>query len=154
MIIEQQKYNRSLFIASTIVAALLVIVIFLLVNNVNRKAKVNKHLTALNEQIVEQKENLNQINHHLEEIIDERTKDLQVKNKKLADYSLHLSHQIRGPIATLKGLLNLERDKLIEKEECIKLMNKCVSAIDENIIDMSGMLHESSKAIVIDPEKT
>jgi signal transduction histidine kinase len=147
-IIEQNRYARTLFIASTIVAALLAVVIFLLVNNVNRKAKVNKHLTELNEQISEQKENLNQINHHLEEIIDERTKDLQVKNKKLADYSLHLSHQIRGPIATLKGLLNLERDKLIEQEECIKLMNKCVSDIDENIIDMSGMLHESSKTIV------
>ncbi|MBW4889931.1 tetratricopeptide repeat protein [Mucilaginibacter sp. HMF5004] len=144
-IIAQQKYSRTLFIASSIVAALLAVVIFLLVNNVNRKAKINKHLTELNEQISEQKENLNQINHHLEEIIDERTKDLQVKNKKLADYSLHLSHQIRGPIATLKGLLNLERDKLIEQEECIKLMNKCVSDIDENIIDMSGMLHESSK---------
>ena len=146
--IEEQKYNRSLFFASSIVAALLAVVIFLLVNSVNRKAKVNKHLTELNEQISVQKENLNQINHHLEEIIDERTKDLQVKNKKLADYSLHLSHQIRGPIATLKGLLNLERDKLIEQDECIKLMNKCVSDIDENIIDMSGMLHESSKTVV------
>jgi signal transduction histidine kinase len=147
-IIEQNRYSRTLFIASSIVAALLAIVIFLLVNNVNRKSKINKHLTELNEQISEQKENLNQINHHLEEIIDERTKDLQVKNKKLADYSLHLSHQIRGPIATLKGLLNLERDKLIEQEECIKLMNKCVSDIDENIIDMSGMLHESSKTVI------
>ena len=146
--IEQNKYNLRLFIASSIVACLLAVVIFLLMNNVNRKAKINKHLTELNEQISVQKENLNQINHHLEEIIDERTKDLQVKNKKLADYSLHLSHQIRGPIATLKGLLNLERDRLIEKDECIKLMNKCVSDIDENIIDMSGMLHESSKGVV------
>lgn len=147
--IEQNKYNLRLFIASSIVACLLAVVIFLLMNNVNRKVKINKHLTELNEQISVQKENLNQINHHLEEIIDERTKDLQVKNKKLADdYSLHLSHQIRGPIATLKGLLNLERDRLIEKDECIKLMNKCVSDIDENIIDMSGMLHESSKGVV------
>ncbi len=150
--IEEQRYASTLFIASSIVAALLAVVIFLLINNVNRKAKVNKHLTELNGQISEQKENLNQINHHLEEIIDERTKDLQVKNKKLADYSLHLSHQIRGPIATLKGLLNLERDKLIEQDECIKLMNKCVSDIDENIIDMSGMLHESSKTVIKQPK--
>lgn len=121
------------------------VVIVLLIYNVNRKAKTNKRLTELNAKISEQKENLNQINHHLEEIIDERTKDLQIKNKKLADYSLHLSHQIRGPIATLKGLLNLEKDDLIQQDECIKLMNKCVSEIDDNIIDMSGMLHESAK---------
>lgn len=144
-IIERQKYDRQMFWASALVAGLFLVVIVLLVYNVNRKAKTNKRLTELNAKIFEQKENLNQINHHLEEIIDERTKDLQVKNKKLADYSLHLSHQIRGPIATLKGLLNLEKDDLIGPEECIKLMNKCVSEIDDNIIDMSGMLHESAK---------
>lgn len=142
IILEQQKNDRILFWLSTLIAVLLSFVIILLISYVNRKAKTNKHLTALNQKITEQKENLNQINHHLEEIIDERTKDLQVKNKKLADYSLHLSHQIRGPIATLKGLLNLEKDSLIEPDECLKLMNKCVSEIDDNIIDMSSMLHE------------
>lgn len=147
MLAAQQKRQQILFWSTILVAGLLLVVIFLLISNVNRKAKTNKHLTELNQKITEQKENLNQINHHLEEIIDERTKDLQVKNKKLADYSLHLSHQIRGPIATLKGLLNLEKDKLIEQDECVKLMNKCVSEIDDNIIDMSGMLHESAKKV-------
>ncbi len=146
-IIDQQKYDRKILSASVIMAGLLLVVIVLLVNNVNRKAKTNTRLTELNHKISEQKENLNQINQHLEEIIDERTKDLQMKNKKLADYSLHLSHQIRGPIATLKGLLNLEKDNLIEPEECIKLLNKCVSEIDDNIIDISGMLHEAAKNI-------
>lgn len=145
MMVAQRSRDRILFWSTVLVAGLLVVLVVLLINNVNRKAKTNQDLTRLNEKITEQKENLNQINHHLEEIIDDRTKDLQIKNKKLADYSLHLSHQIRGPIATLKGLLNLEKDNLIEKDECIKLMNKCVSEIDDNIIDMSGMLHETAK---------
>ncbi len=145
MMLAERKNDQIFFWATVLVAALLVVVVILLINNVNRKAKTNRDLTGLNQKITEQKENLNQINHHLEEIIDDRTKDLQIKNKKLADYSLHLSHQIRGPIATLKGLLNLEKDNLIEKDECIKLMNKCVSEIDDNIIDMSGMLHETTK---------
>jgi len=145
MMLAERKNDQIFFWATVLIAALLVVVVILLINNVNRKAKTNKDLTGLNQKITEQKENLNQINHHLEEIIDDRTKDLQIKNKKLADYSLHLSHQIRGPIATLKGLLNLEKDNLIEKDECIKLMNKCVSEIDDNIIDMSGMLHETTK---------
>lgn len=145
MMLAQQSRDRILFWSTVLVAGLLVVLVVLLINNVNRKAKTNQDLTRLNEKITEQKENLNQINHHLEEIIDDRTKDLQIKNKKLADYSLHLSHQIRGPIATLKGLLNLEKDNLIEQDECIRLMNKCVSEIDDNIIDMSGMLHETTK---------
>ena len=88
-------------------------------------AKLNpaQKLTELNEEVSRQKDNLNRVNHHLEEIIDERTKDLQVKNKKLSEYSSYLSHQIRGPIATLKGLLNLEKEGLVDEHECIRMMN-------------------------------
>jgi tetratricopeptide (TPR) repeat protein len=126
-------------------AGLLVIVIGLLMGNVKRKATTNAKLTELNNEISRQKDNLDRINHHLEEIIDERTRDLQVKNKKLSEYSSYLSHQIRGPIATLKGLMNLEKEGLVDKEECITMMDKCVSEIDEKIIEMSDMLHDPGK---------
>jgi signal transduction histidine kinase len=142
----RQKLDRFLFWASTIVAGLLLVVIVLLVGNVKRKARTNQRLTELNAEVSRQKDNVDRINHHLEEIIDERTKDLQIKNKKLSEYSSYLSHQIRGPIATLKGLINLEKEGLVNKEECFNMMDKCVSEIDDKIIDMSDMLH--------DPERT
>lgn len=141
-----QKYDRSIVIGTIILAAFLVLVIALLFSNVKRKAETNKKLTELNTEISNQKDNLDRINHHLEEIIDERTKDLQLKNKKLSEYSSHLSHQIRGPIATLKGLMNLEREGLVSQEECIQMMVKCVSEIDDKIIDMSDMLHNPERA--------
>jgi tetratricopeptide (TPR) repeat protein len=142
----RQKLDRFLFWASTIVVGLLLVVIVLLVGNVKRKARTNQRLTELNAEVSRQKDNVDRINHHLEEIIDERTKDLQIKNKKLSEYSSYLSHQIRGPIATLKGLINLEKEGLVNKEECFNMMDKCVSEIDDKIIDMSDMLH--------DPERT
>jgi hypothetical protein len=117
----------------------------MLVSNVKRKTRTNAQLTELNAEIFRQKNNLDRINHHLEEIIGERTKDLQDKNKKLSEYSSYLSHQIRGPIATLRGLMNLEREGLIDKQECIDMMDKCVSEIDEKIIVMSHILHGSDK---------
>lgn len=144
--VEKQKNTKYLFWGSAIAAFLLMIVIVLLVANVKRKNETNKRLTELNGEVSRQKDNLDRINHHLEEIIDERTKDLQIKNKKLSEYSSYLSHQIRGPIATLKGLLNLEKEKLVDEKECISMMDKCVSEIDDKIIDMSDMLH--------DPERT
>jgi tetratricopeptide (TPR) repeat protein len=146
LITQRSKYDQLRFGGVTIVAGLLLIVIVLLISNVKRKAKTNDKLTELNEEISRQKDNLNRVNHHLEEIIDERTKDLQIKNKKLSEYSSYLSHQIRGPIATLKGLMNLEREGLVDKEECINMMNKCVSEIDEKIIEMSDMMHDPGKA--------
>ena len=143
---QRNHDERVEFWGVTTVAGLLLVVIALLVSNVKRKAKTNSQLTELNAEVLRQKENLDRVNHHLEEIIDERTKDLQIKNKKLSEYSSYLSHQIRGPIATLKGLMNLEKEGLVDKQECIRMMGKCVSEIDEKIIEMSDMMHDPGRA--------
>jgi len=140
--IKRIQYDNIRFWGTAIVAGLLSVVIALLFSNVKRKAKTNFQLTALNSEVSRQKDNLDRVNHHLEEIIDERTKDLQIKNKKLSEYSSYLSHQIRGPIATLKGLMNLEKEGLVDKQECISMMDKCVLEIDEKIIEMSDMMHD------------
>jgi tetratricopeptide (TPR) repeat protein len=145
LIIERQKNDRVKFWWAVSGSGLLLIVIAMLVGNVKRKAKTNSRLTELNSEVSRQKDNLDRINHHLEEIIDERTRDLQVKNKKLSEYSSYLSHQIRGPIATLKGLMNLEKEGLVDQKECINMMDKCVSDIDEKIIDMSDILHDPKR---------
>ncbi|MDB5018798.1 MAG: hypothetical protein JWQ84_3630 [Mucilaginibacter sp.] len=142
---QRQKYDRVRFWGVTIMAGLLLILVAVLINNVKRKARTNIQLTNLNAEVSRQKDNLDRINHHLEEIIDERTKDLQVKNKKLSEYSSYLSHQIRGPIATLKGLMNLEKEGLVDQPECIRMMNKCVGEIDDKIIEMSDMLHDPGR---------
>jgi tetratricopeptide (TPR) repeat protein len=146
LLLQRQKYDLVKFWAVAIVAGLLLVLVGLLIYNVKRKAKTNIQLTNLNAEVSRQKDNLDRINHHLEEIIDERTKDLQVKNKKLSEYSSYLSHQIRGPIATLKGLLNLEKEGLVDQPECIRMMNKSVSEIDDKIIEMSDMLHDPGRA--------
>jgi tetratricopeptide (TPR) repeat protein len=145
ILLQRQQYDRVKFWGVAIVAGLLLVLVGVLINNVKRKAKTNVQLTNLNAEVSRQKDNLDRINHHLEEIIDERTKDLQVKNKKLSEYSSYLSHQIRGPIATLKGLLNLEKEGLVDQPECIKMMNKSVSDIDDKIIEMSDMLHDPAR---------
>lgn len=145
LIIERQKNDRVKFWWAVSGSGLLLIVIALLFGNVKRKAKTNARLTELNSEVSRQKDNLDRINHHLEEIIDERTRDLQIKNKKLSEYSSYLSHQIRGPIATLKGLMNLEKEGLVDQQECISMMDKCVSDIDEKIIDMTDILHDPKR---------
>jgi len=145
--LQRIQYENVRFWGAVTVAGLLVITIGLLVNNVKRKTLTNAQLTQLNSEVSRQKDNLDRVNHHLEEIIDERTKDLQIKNKKLSEYSSYLSHQIRGPIATLKGLMNLEKEGLVDKKECINMMDKCVSEIDEKIIEMSDMMHDSKSVL-------
>ncbi len=139
--IQRQKTNNILFGASVIVSALCIFVIFLLVGNVRRKAKTNEQLHKLNEEVSVQKENVDRINQNLEEIILERTKDLEIKNRKLSEYSSHLSHQIRGPVATLKGLLILDNDKLIEDNDFKQEIKKCIDDIDNKIHPINETLN-------------
>lgn len=101
-------------------------------------------LKTLNEEVSLQKDELNKVNQNLEQIISERTADLQVKNRKLSEYSSHLSHQIRGPIATMKGLMLLEKDELIDLTEYKEEMEKCVNEIDSRIININEVLHDLS----------
>ncbi|WP_169311979.1 hypothetical protein [Pseudopedobacter saltans] len=143
--IEKQEKYVIIMVFAVIVAALSISVIVIL-NKSKRKAERNNiRLKKLNEEISIQKENLNQINLKLEDIITERTKDLTVKNRKLSEYSSHLSHQIRGPVATLKGLIMLAEDELINEKEYIKQMKKCVDDIDDQIMDINIALHDASR---------
>lgn len=137
-------HSRARFWSIVIVVVLLITIIALLIYTVRRSATSNRKLLELNNEITHQKDNLNLINQHLEEIINNRTKDLKEKNKQLSEYSYYLSHQIRGPIATLKGLMILEKEHLIDQTQCIDMMNKCVSEIDEKIIEISTKLHRKS----------
>lgn len=143
--LEKARTNKIIFIASMAVSTLAVILIVILILNIKKKAKTNKLLQTLNKEISVQKENLNQVNQNLEQIIDERTKDLQIKNRKLSEYSSHLSHQIRGPIATMKGLMILEKESLIEENEFVLEISKCVNEIDDKIININHVLHNLSE---------
>ncbi|RYY07292.1 MAG: hypothetical protein EOP43_03680 [Sphingobacteriaceae bacterium] len=140
-IIAHQKYITTFLSAAALVAVLLVAVVILMVINIRKTKNSNIELTRLNAEVSEQKENLNRLNQHQEDIIDERTKDLKAKNKTLSEYSLHLSHHVRGPIATLKGIVYLQENDLIDRNECIQLIKKCVFDIDDEIISMSKTLN-------------
>ena len=144
-IILEQKYTKTLFIASSISAILALFVIFILFANNRKSAKTNKQLIMLNQEVLKQKEDLDRINHTLEKTIDERTKDLKIKNNKLSEYSSHLSHQIRSPVATIKGLLILDAEKLIDQEEFIQQLQVCVDDIDQKILNINEMLNNNQK---------
>lgn len=143
--IEKQEKHTLIMIFAVVVAALSIAVIVILNKSKRKAERSNIRLKKLNEEISIQKENLNQINLKLEDIIAERTKDLTMKNQKLSEYSSHLSHQIRGPVATLKGLIMLAEEELINEKDYIKQMKKCVDDIDDQIMDINIALHDPSR---------
>lgn len=121
LIILRQKQNKIIFISALIVTFMAIVVIVVLAINVRRKMRANQFL---------------------EQTVAERTRDIQIKNQKLAEYSAHLSHEIRAPVATLKGLMMLEEEKIINHEDLIEKIRICVESIDEKIHSINEALHD------------
>ena len=135
--------------ASIAIAIMAFFVIFLLIKIVRKSAENNRELSRLNLEISKQKDDLDMINQNLEEIIEDRTRDIKIKNKKLSEYSSHLSHQIRSPVATLKGLMLLEKDDLIEKNELVEQIGKCIYDLDDKIMNINENLNNPNKSSLI-----
>lgn len=152
LIIAKQKNTKTLLWASSAIAAMAFLVIILLIKIVRRSSSNNKELSRLNLEVSKQKDHLDQVNHNLEEIIEERTKDIKFKNKKLSEYSSHLSHQIRSPVASLKGLMLLENDKLIDKEDLIVQLKICINDLDDKIININENLNNPQKSSLINED--
>jgi len=147
--IARQKNTQLFLWASIAIAIMAFFVIFLLVKIVRKSSNNNRELSRLNIEISKQKDDLDMINQNLEEIIEERTRDIKIKNKKLSEYSSHLSHQIRSPVATLKGLMLLEKDDLIEKAELAEQISKCIYDLDDKIMNINENLNNPQKSSLI-----
>lgn len=79
-----------------------------------RQQKINRELSRAKNKIEEQNSQLAGYNKQLEEKVAERTNDLNQSNKALRQVNEELdnfiyktSHDIRGPLATLKGMCNV-----------------------------------------------
>jgi hypothetical protein len=134
---EKERDNmRAYFLIFGMVT--LMLMAFLFWREGRQRAKTNM-------QLQKQQHRLDAINQNLESMIYERTKDLQDKNEKLFQYSYYLSHQIRGPISTIQGLVNIQKEGLVEQEDFVKMISVCVSDIDNKILEINSILHEQVK---------
>ncbi len=78
--------------------------------------------------------------------IDEMTKELQKRTKRAETFSTELAHEIRNPLASLKGASEL-LDKTQKPEDRIKLLeiiNHDVERIERLITDYSQMLKDEA----------
>jgi signal transduction histidine kinase len=70
-----------------------------------KEIKSRLALKASNEAIQVQAEEIKSINENLEELVKERTADLEKKNKALEDYAFINAHKLRAPVASILGLV-------------------------------------------------
>ena len=155
---EAELESRDLLImavsASLVIAGILAVILF-------RQRKeilhANKHLQIKNEEISFQKnaiesqaEALLILNSELQDLnktlagrIDERTRQLSHQDKKLAEYTFVNAHKLRGPVASILGLINLfplagpaeQKVILTHLKTCGEQLDATIRAINQTLED-------------------
>ncbi|QCK14726.1 sensor histidine kinase [Mangrovivirga cuniculi] len=118
--VRDQKIKQNRLFIILLVAIVLILVLSAIIIYISkvRMAKINKQLEEANlkveaakNTIEQQNQQLSNVNAFQEEMIKERTKELQKANKDLTDTNKELdlfiykaSHDLRGPLARINGL--------------------------------------------------
>ena len=146
--------ERKNFIIRTVMAIALVILIFSLFLN-KYILKPIKFLVNFTESIKNKSdENINIKNFYVREdevgkltkSIDEMTKELQKRTNRAETFSSDLAHEIRNPLASLKGASEL-LDKSHEKndrEKLLRIINHDVERIERLITDYSQIMKDEA----------
>ncbi|HEX8060340.1 MAG TPA: tetratricopeptide repeat protein [Cyclobacteriaceae bacterium] len=152
----QIRTQKLMLIALTSALIAAAVMAFVLFRQRKRVAEVNSLLHDKTSEIQKQKEeiecqtsklqNLNEqlqdLNRSLESKIEERTQRLMWQNQKLAEYAHANAHQLRAPVVSVLGLVNLiqridlpEEDKiLIDKLQlCGKDLDRITRVISKNL---------------------
>jgi ligand-binding sensor domain-containing protein len=110
------------------------------------KRKVKKRTIEImrkNEEIKSQANEIKAINQNLEQLVSNRTMELERKNKALERYAFITAHKLRGPLASILGLIHLmSRDDIATHESKIFLKHLGDSADKLDVI-----IHSISEAI-------
>jgi ligand-binding sensor domain-containing protein len=81
-----------------------------------------------NEEIQAQAKEIRDINQNLEGLVRERTHQLEAKNRALEEYAFINAHELRAPVASILGLINLMRSIELKEDEKIYLKHLETSA--------------------------
>lgn len=151
----QEHVADQRFYLSVIIGVLLItlIVIFFLGKMIRARKMNEQELLKLNAEIKSQSEALLQANkaiteanESLERLAQYRTEVIQNQNRRIKHFSFVNSHEIRGPLATLMGLLGLlYEEKSPEKSQQILRFLKITSAKLDKIIRRVGQELEKEK---------
>jgi len=113
-----------------------------ILNNYKELNSISEELTASNEELISSNELLHNMQEELEKLVTERTnslektlEELQERNEELDQYVYKLSHDIRAPIATIKGLIDLLKTEIDQNQVTtyLKLIENRIAKLDDFI---------------------
>jgi signal transduction histidine kinase len=127
----------------------------------NQNQEIKKQRVEIEEQSEELKvlnDSLLDMNANLEQKVAERTRELEIKNKKLQEYAFVNSHKLRGPVARILGLVNLlDYKNIYDSELIVTQLRVSATELDDLTRDIAAKLEaepedESMKTAVAKSE--
>lgn len=120
--------NKSLYYMDKLVAsneALLIKEKTETINLLQEENESQRKELELKEKELEKKEVLEELNNLLEKTVSHRTQDLKLKNQELKDYAYIVAHDLKEPIRTIVGFINIleKRMKSYAKPEDLELFD-------------------------------
>jgi len=148
--VATQQFYLSMILGSLFITFM---VIFFLVKAIRSRKMSELRLLKLNEEVKKQSEELlrankaiTEANESLERLVEYRKEVIQNQNRRIDHFSFVNSHEIRGPLATLMGLLGLlYEEKSPEKSRQIMGFLKITSTKLDKIIRRVGQELEKEK---------
>jgi signal transduction histidine kinase len=106
-----------------------------------------EEIMAQNEEITAQAEEIKGINENLELIVNQRTLELEKKNKALEEYAFINAHKLRSPLASILGLINLFRKTKLDEEAIIinEHLQQRADELDEVIRSITRAIERGEK---------
>lgn len=132
------KKVQMLLIAAILVVILLIILTIILSRNYRMKKAVNSELKNRDElRELKLDEIIKKLNSEIIEHLQTKAK-LEIMNAELNNFMYSSSHDLKGPLAAIKGLANLAVTEINEKErlEYIAMISNSVSKLNALIDDM------------------
>lgn len=105
---------------------------------------VNMQLAVKNEALTNQQQQIRSLQNNLEELVLERTLELENKNRELEAYAYDNAHLVRRPLSnilSLIDLLNEESDRQKSTRNQLKAIRKNAKNLDEVVQKINMILH-------------
>jgi signal transduction histidine kinase len=126
-------------------------------NELNKNIETqNEEMQAQSEELIQSQESLTLANTEierqkivLEKSLDEKSKDLLITNQQLLvqnndllQFSYTVSHNLRGPVASILGLIHVHQFSKtdLEKKEVLELVHKSAVSLESIISDLNRII--------------
>lgn len=109
--------------------------------------RARKELQEYSEELLMANEEVKAINNNLENIVQERTKLLSMRNQQLTEYAFLNAHKIRGPLSRILGSAGILE---YASDECQKQL--IVRHIVRSTEELDEVLHQIAKTVNVEEE--